>query len=44
MEMNGWFGNLSIWLMLGAAWVAIAIVTGTVFAVIARVGRGGGEK
>lgn len=28
MEMNGWFGNLSIWLMLGVAWVAIAIVSG----------------
>jgi len=44
MHLNGLFGNLSTWLMLIGAWVAIGTLTALALGVIARVGRGRGEE
>jgi hypothetical protein len=40
MHFNGWFGNLSAWLLLGSAWVGLGALTALALGLIARVGKG----
>jgi len=47
MFLNGLFGNLETWLLLGAAWLALGALMALLLGLIARVGawreRGDGK-
>ena len=38
MHLNGWFGHLSAWLLLGLAWLSLGALMALVVGAIARVG------
>jgi len=40
MQPWTWFGRLETWLLLGSAWIAIAVLSALAFGVVAKVGRG----
>ena len=40
MHLNGWFGHLDTWLLLGSAWVGLGALVALAFGIIARVGKG----
>lgn len=44
MHLNGLFGHMSAWLLLGAAWLSLGAVWALALGVIAKVGKGRGEK
>ena len=45
MILNGYFGNVSTWLLLGVGWLILSIITSLIFGLIARYdGRKGEGK
>ena len=43
MMLNGYFGNASIWLLLGLGWLIVSIITSLIFGAIARIDGRKGE-
>ena len=38
MEINGWFGHPSTWLLLALVWLALGVLSAITFGLLARVG------